>query len=124
MRESMVDKSARRCWSAWKLSACGSGSTRSRYRPARAKHFRWTGVFGSASGPGAADPRVPRRSLWTERELDALLHKETLIPVLHRVSFDQVAEYSGILPDLAGFETSRDSIEIIADKIAAAVIGG
>ena len=60
---------------------------------------------------------------WTERELGALLHKETLVPVLDGVTFDQVAEYSGILPDLAGFDTSRDSIEIVADKIAAAVLG-
>jgi len=60
---------------------------------------------------------------WTERELGALLHKETLIPVLHDVTFDEVAEYSGILPDLAGFETSRDSVQVIAEKIAAAVLG-
>lgn len=59
---------------------------------------------------------------WTERELGALLHKETLIPVLHNTTFSQVAEYSGILPDLAGFETARDSIETIAQKIAAAVL--
>jgi TIR domain len=58
---------------------------------------------------------------WTERELGALLHKEMLIPVLHEVTFSQVAEYSGILPDLAGFETARDSVEAIAEKIAAAV---
>lgn len=61
---------------------------------------------------------------WTERELGALLGKETLIPVLHNVTFDQVAEYSGILPDLAGFETARDSLEVIAQKIAAALLGG
>jgi hypothetical protein len=60
---------------------------------------------------------------WTERELGALLHKAMLIPVLHYVTFGKVAEYSGILPDLAGFETSRDSIEVIAEKIAAAVTG-
>ena len=60
---------------------------------------------------------------WTERELGALLGKETLIPVLHTVTFDEVAEYSGILPDLAGFETARDSVEVIAQKIAAAVHG-
>jgi hypothetical protein len=59
---------------------------------------------------------------WTERELGALLHKETLIPVLHNVTFDQVAEYSGILPDLAGFETARDSVRVIAEKIAAAIL--
>jgi hypothetical protein len=58
---------------------------------------------------------------WTERELGALLHKETLIPVLHQVTFAEVSEYSGILPDLAGFETAKDSIEVIAQKIAAAV---
>ena len=50
------------------------------------------------------------------------MHKETLIPVLHGVSFDQVGEYSGILPDLAGFDTSRDSVEVIAQKIAATLI--
>jgi hypothetical protein len=43
-----------------------------------------------------------------------------LIPVLHGVNFDEVAQYSGILPDLAGFETARDSLEVIAQKIAAA----
>lgn len=59
---------------------------------------------------------------WTERELGALLHKSTLIPVLHNVTFAEVSEYSGILPDLAGFETNRDSIEMIAAKIAAAVL--
>ena len=59
---------------------------------------------------------------WTERELGALLHKETLIPVLHGVTFEQVAEYSGILPDLAGFETRLDTVDVIAEKIAAAVL--
>jgi TIR domain len=58
---------------------------------------------------------------WTERELGALLHKPTLIPVLHGVTFKDVAEYSGILPDLAGFTTDRDSVRVIAEKIAAAV---
>ena len=61
---------------------------------------------------------------WTERELGALLHKDTLIPVLHQVTFSEVEEYSGILPDLAGFETKRDSVEVIAQKIAAAVVVG
>lgn len=58
---------------------------------------------------------------WTERELGALLHKDTLIPVLHGVTFSDVAEYSGILPDLAGFTTERDSVSDIAAKIAGAV---
>lgn len=45
-----------------------------------------------------------------------LLGKSTLIPVLNGVT------YSGFLPDLAGFETARDSITIIAQKIAGAVL--
>jgi len=59
---------------------------------------------------------------WTERELGALLSKETLIPVLHNVTFDEVKQYSGILPDLAGFTTDQDSIYDIAQKIAAAIM--
>ena len=42
--------------------------------------------------------------------------------MLHGVTFEQVSEYSGILPDLAGFETARDSVQVIAEKIAAAVL--
>jgi hypothetical protein len=33
-----------------------------------------------------------------------------------------VKQYSGILPDLAGFTTAQESIEDIAKKIAAAVL--
>lgn len=58
---------------------------------------------------------------WTQRELGALLNKPTLIPVLHGVTFDDVKEYSGILPDLAGFTTDQDDVDTIADKIAPAV---
>ena len=58
---------------------------------------------------------------WTQRELGALLNKPTLIPVLHGVTFDDVKEYSGILPDLAGFTTAQDDIDTIADKIAPAI---
>ena len=74
------------------------------------------------SGIALLTPAYVAGRFWAERELGALLHKETLIPVLHEVTFEQVAEYGGILPDLAGFETARDSIEVIAQKIAAAVL--
>ena len=59
---------------------------------------------------------------WTERELGALLGKDILVPVLHKVTFDDVRQYSGILPDLAGFTTDHDAIDDIAKKIAAAVV--
>jgi TIR domain len=80
------------------------------------------GLQKARAGIAVLTPAYIAGRFWTERELGALLHKETLIPVLHSVTFEQVAEYSGILPDLAGFETARDSIEVIAQKIAAAVL--
>lgn len=80
------------------------------------------GLRKARCGIALLTPAYLTGRFWTERELGALLHKETLIPVLHNVTFGEVAEYSGILPDLAGFETSRDSIEDIAEKITAAIL--
>lgn len=80
------------------------------------------GLQRARAGIALLTPAYLAGRFWTERELGALLHKDTLIPVLHSVTFDEVKEYSGILPDLAGFETSRDSISVIAQKIAAAVL--
>ncbi len=80
------------------------------------------GLRSARCGIALLTPAYLAGRFWTERELGALLHKPTLIPVLHNVTFEQVAEYSGILPDLAGFETARDSVNVIAEKIAAAVL--
>lgn len=82
------------------------------------------GLQKARAGVVLLTPAYVAGRFWTERELGALLHKETLIPVLDGVTFEQVAEYSGILPDLAGFETARDPLEAIAQKIAAAVLTG
>jgi TIR domain len=81
------------------------------------------GLQRARAGIAVLTPAYLAGRFWTERELGALLHKDTLIPVLHGVTFDEVREYSGILPDLAGFETSRDTVAVIAQKIAAAVLG-
>lgn len=80
------------------------------------------GLRRAKAGVALLTPAYLAGRFWTERELGALLHKDTLIPVLHNVSFNDVKQYSGILPDLAGFETSRDSVAEIADKIAVAVL--
>jgi hypothetical protein len=56
------------------------------------------GLQKARAGIALLTPAYLVGRFWTERELGALLHKETLIPVLHGVSFAQVAEYSGILP--------------------------
>jgi hypothetical protein len=80
------------------------------------------GLRKARSGIALLTPAYLTGRFWTERELGALLSKETLIPVLHNVTFKDVKQYSGILPDLAGFTTAQDSIADIAKKIAAAVL--
>jgi hypothetical protein len=79
------------------------------------------GLAAARAGIVVLTPAYLAGRFWTERELGALLHKETLIPVLHGVTFADVAEYSGILPDLAGFTTRLDSVRDIAAKIAGAI---
>ena len=80
------------------------------------------GLRKARTGIAFLTPAYLAGRFWTERELGALLSKETLIPVLHNVTFEDVKQYSGILPDLAGFTTEHDSIADIAKKIAAAVL--
>lgn len=80
------------------------------------------GLRKARSGIAVLTPAYLAGRFWTERELGALLSKSTLIPILHNVTFADVAEYSGILPDLAGFSTAHDSVCDIAEKIAAAVL--
>lgn len=80
------------------------------------------GLRKARAGVVLLTPAYLTGRFWTERELGVLLGKSTLIPVLNGVTFADVAEYSGFLPDLAGFETSRDSATVIAEKIAGAVL--
>src|SRR5215207_4944625 len=95
---------------------------KSRSSPVKVRPSRWTRDSESArAGVALLTPAYLAGRFWTERELGALLHKETLIPVLHGVTFADVAEYSGIFPDLAGFTTELDAVPEIAAKIAGAV---
>lgn len=80
------------------------------------------GLRKARSGVVLLTPAYLTGRFWTERELGVLLGKSTLIPVLSGVTFPDVAEYSGFLPDLAGFEMARDSVAVIAEKIAGAVL--
>jgi hypothetical protein len=79
------------------------------------------GLRKARAGVAVLTPAYLTGRFWVERELGALLGKETLVPVLHNVTFADVRQYSGILPDLAGFETALDTVFDIAVKIAAAV---
>ncbi|WP_424186601.1 TIR domain-containing protein [Actinokineospora sp. G85] len=76
------------------------------------------GLLRARAGIALLTPAYIAGRFWTERELGALLHKETLIPVLHNVSFDDVKKYSAFLPDLLGLTTAENSMTEIANKIA------
>lgn len=80
------------------------------------------GLSRARAGIAVLTPAYLTGRFWTERELGALLHKETLIPVLHGVTFDDVKQYSGILPDLLGFTTRENSVPEIVVKIASAML--
>jgi hypothetical protein len=80
------------------------------------------GLRRAGTGVVVLTPAYLTGRFWTERELCVLLHKDTLIPILHNVTFDDVKEYSGILPYLAGFTTEKDTVVEIAAKIASAVL--
>ena len=54
------------------------------------------GLHEARAGIAVLTPAYLAGRFWTERGLGALLHKDTLIPVLHGVTFEQVKEYSGI----------------------------
>lgn len=80
------------------------------------------GLKKAKAGIALLTPAYLAGRFWTERELGALLNKEILIPVLKGCTFEDVKEYSGILPDLAGFVVNPDeSVEAVALKIAPAV---
>ena len=62
------------------------------------------------------------RKEWPQRELDGLVTLETLgksriLPIWHKVSFDEVARYSATLADKIALNTSLKSIEAIADDL-------
>lgn len=53
-----------------------------------------------------------------EKELSALLAKDRLIPIVHNTTYDALREVSPLLGSRSGLDTSEDSIDEIADKLA------
>lgn len=54
----------------------------------------------------------------SEKELSELLARDLLIPVAHRVNYDEIRTISPLLGSRNGLSTDEDSIEDIAKKIA------
>lgn len=54
----------------------------------------------------------------SDKELSALLARDLLIPVVHGTTFEEVRRVSPLLGSRNGLDTSEDSMEVIATKIA------
>ena len=65
---------------------------------------------------------------WTNYELDGLMTKaisgqQTLLPIWHDITKQEVIDYSPSLADKVARNTSQETVEEIADEIAEMIIG-
>jgi hypothetical protein len=61
--------------------------------------------------------RLPKESV-ADKELSALLAGNQLIPIVHNTSYSALRNVSPLLASRTGLDTSEDSMEIVAKKIA------
>jgi hypothetical protein len=61
--------------------------------------------------------RLPQESV-ADKELSTLLAGNQLIPIVHETTYDALRNVSPMLASRTGLDTSEDSMEIVAKKIA------
>jgi hypothetical protein len=61
--------------------------------------------------------RLPKESV-ADKELSALLARNQLIPIVHNTSYEDLRNVSPMLASRTGLDTSEDSMEVVAKKIA------
>ncbi|WP_295825159.1 toll/interleukin-1 receptor domain-containing protein [uncultured Microbacterium sp.] len=61
--------------------------------------------------------RIDSRGV-SDKELSELLARDLLIPVIHGTTYDEVRRVSPLLGSRNGLDTSEDSMEVVAKKIA------
>lgn len=61
--------------------------------------------------------RLPAEGI-ADKELSALLRRERLVPVIHRTTYEDLEQVSPLLASRSGLDTSEESLEDIAIKIA------
>jgi TIR domain len=61
--------------------------------------------------------RLPKESV-ADKELSALLAGNQLIPIVHETSYEALRNVSPLLASRTGLDTSEDSMEVVAKKIA------
>jgi TIR domain-containing protein len=77
------------------------------------------GIACSRIGVVLVTPTVIAGRSWVEKEFSALLDgKETVIPILHEVTLEQLQEYSPLLHLQKGLSTAGHTVEEIARLIA------
>jgi hypothetical protein len=53
-----------------------------------------------------------------EKELSALLARDLLVPIVHDTTYDALRDVSPLLGSRSGLDTSEDTMEIVAAKLA------
>lgn len=61
--------------------------------------------------------RLPKESV-ADKELSTLLAGNQLIPIVHNTSYEALRNVSPMLASRTGLDTSEDSMEVVAEKIA------
>jgi len=61
--------------------------------------------------------RLPKESV-ADKELSTLLADNQLIPIVHNTSYEALRNVSPMLASRTGLDTSEDSMEVVAEKIA------
>ena len=61
--------------------------------------------------------RLPKESV-ADKELSALLARNQLVPIVHNTSYEALRNVSPMLASRTGLDTSEDSMEVVAKKIA------
>ncbi|MFM2476380.1 toll/interleukin-1 receptor domain-containing protein [Celerinatantimonas sp. MCCC 1A17872] len=61
--------------------------------------------------------RLPKEGV-ADKELSALLAGNQLVPVVHNTTYEELRNISPLLASRSGLDTSEDSMEIVAKKIA------
>lgn len=61
--------------------------------------------------------RLPKESV-ADKELSALLARNQLIPIVHNTTYEALRNVSPMLASRTGLDTSEDSMEVVAKKIA------
>lgn len=65
--------------------------------------------------------RLPKEGV-ADKELSALLARNQLVPIVHKTTYDALRNVSPMLASRSGLDTSEDSMEVVAKKIAELVI--